>query len=144
MPRTRWYRNNEVVAGLIDDRSAAVVARAAAAEAERHRAVVRFVRVHSGGMGADAPDGSPEVVFQIALDALRGHSRVGCIFEVATGDPATTLVHRSRASRALVVGESSNAVGAALVEYCRAHAACPVITVPTGDHRSSEARSPSP
>lgn len=122
----------EVVAGLVNDGSATAVARAAVAEAARHRAAIRFVQVLPPGLDAEARESADVVTFEAALRALRGHVRMRVTFEVVTGDPASVLTSRSRDSRSLVVGEDSLVSGARVAAYCRTHARCPVLVVPTG------------
>jgi hypothetical protein len=122
----------EVVAGLVNDGSAVAVAQAAVAEAARHRAAVRFVQVLPPGLDADARESADVVTFQAALRALRGHGRMRVTFEVVVGDPALVLTDRGRDSCSLVVGEDSLTSEVKVAAYCRAHARCPVLVVPTG------------
>lgn len=120
----------EVVAGLVNDGSAAAVARAAVAEAVRQGAAIRFVQVLSPALDAEARESADAVTFQAALRALRGHSRLRCTFEVVTGDPAVVLTSRANGSRALVVGEDRPTAETPVASHCRQHARCPVVTVP--------------
>lgn len=118
--------DGEVVAGLVNDGSAGRVARAAVAEAVRHRRPVRFVQVVSRDLGPEARADADAVTFQAALTALRGHARLRCTFEVVGGRAAQVLVQRSRHATVLFVGEDDPAPNASVAQYCQQHAVCTV------------------
>lgn len=126
-PATTRLRQAEVVAGLTNNGSARLVARAAVREAERLGTMVRFLHVttaHAQLQGGDPGD----TAFAAALEALHHHSRVRCAFEVASGDPGRVLVERSRGAHLLVLGDDGPRE-ADVTAYCREHAGCIVHTV---------------
>lgn len=88
----------EVVAGLVNDDTAPLVARASVALATDLGCGLRFVHALRPGQ---EDDGS-SAVFDTAMRAVRG-TAVRATFEVAHGDPADVLVDRSRGARVLVV-----------------------------------------
>lgn len=130
--RIETHAAPEVVAGLVNDGSAAHVARAAVDEAVTRRCAIRFVQVLAPGLDAAAREDAGAVTFQTALVAMRGHSRLRCTFELLTGDPKQVLVQCSGRAAVLVVGADRAAPGAAVAAHCRAHATCEVRTVPVG------------
>ncbi len=119
----------DVVAGLVNDGMATLVAAAAVREARHRGSRVRFVQVLPAGLSAEDRAEMDVAMFGVALRALHRQQRVPCTFETVDGDPATTLVERSRGAAVLVVGrdapDSVNPVG----KYCQAHASCDVLTV---------------
>jgi len=120
----------EVIAGLVNDGSARAVAAAAVREAADRVARVRFVQVIPVGERAQGDTGADDAVFTTALGALRGHSRIHCTFELATGEAHRVLVERSHRASLLVVGEDQSTPEASIAQYCRLHASCDVRTVP--------------
>jgi hypothetical protein len=124
------HSNREVVAGLVNDGSAAPVAIAAVALALSLGCRVRFLQVLEGSPDPEAQADSEAATFQAALQALRGHPRLPSTFEVVYGDPAAVLVARSQHARALVVGEDREDSGAETARYCQTKARCSVQTVP--------------
>jgi D-serine deaminase-like pyridoxal phosphate-dependent protein len=121
----------EVIAGLTNDGSALTVARAAVDAAMSRRCGVRFVQVVSPGLDAEARAEVDAATFQAALNALRGHPRLRCTFEVVSGSPERTLVDRSRRATVLVVGDDAAGTDGSVAAYCQEHAACAVQVVPT-------------
>lgn len=93
-------RTDEVVAGLVNDDVASLVATSAVALASELGCRVRFVHVVRSDVDRDDGDST---VFETAMRALRG-TKVQAAFEVIAGDPADVLVDRSRVARALVIG----------------------------------------
>ena len=97
----------EVIAGLANDGSALTVARAAVEEAMSRHCGVRFVQVVSPGLDPEERAEVDAVMFQAALNALRGQPRLRCTFEVVNGSPGHTLVDRSRRATVLAVGDAA-------------------------------------
>lgn len=112
----------EVVAGLVNDGSAAEVARAAVRLAAAHECRVRFVEVRTVHSHEDAG----AATFGIALRAARGQG-APIVFEVISGHPGRRLVERSAGAAALVVGRHRAGGSSGTADYCRAHARCPVL-----------------
>lgn len=123
------HQTPDVVAGLVNDGSAYPVARAAVAEALRRGGRVRFVQVAGAGLSADERDGVDRATFRAALRAMKGMRGVPCTFEVVDGDPAATLVERSRTAELLVVGTDRPGAGHDVAERCARDAGCAVLTV---------------
>ncbi|WP_137121764.1 hypothetical protein [Segeticoccus rhizosphaerae] len=119
----------EVVAGLVNDGSAARVARAAVRLAAVRQCGVRFVQV----LTAHAHEDAGSATFGIALRALRGQHRIPVAFEVLSGHPGRTLVERSATATALVVGADTRGASSGTARYCRTHARCPVVTASAPD-----------
>lgn len=122
---------HEVVAGLVNDGSAASVAQAAVLEALRIGG--RVVFVHMGtDRPADADDdaGGQSATFRCALEALRRRPRPPSSFEAVRGDAVKGLVDRSRRASLLVLGEDRPAAADPVTVRCRQLAACDVLTVP--------------
>jgi hypothetical protein len=125
---TRPTPAGEVVAAVVNNGSAADVARTAVRLAVARRCRVRFVQV----LTAHSHEDAGSATFGIALRAVRGH-RIPMAFEVASGHPGRTLVERSDGAAALVVGTETAGVSSGTARYCRAHARCPVVTTVTLD-----------
>jgi len=123
----------DVVAGLVNDGSAAGVARAAVQEAVRLGASVRFIQVIPEGTDEDDLAEADSATFGAALQALRGHPRTASTFELVQGDPQQVLVERSRRAIVLFVGADQSTSDASVADYCRRHASCAVETV-SRDH----------
>lgn len=119
----------DVVAGLVNDGSAFRVARAAVAEALRRGGRVRFVQVAGEGLSVEEREGVDRATFRAALRAMKGMRGVPCTFEVVDGDPAATLVERSRTAELLVVGSDRQGAGHDVAERCAREAGCAVLTV---------------
>ena len=68
-------------------------------------------------------------MFGVALRALHRQRRVPCTFETVEGDPAPTLVERSRGAAVLVVGRDSPDSLVRVGQYCQENACCDVLTV---------------
>ena len=128
-------RVGEVVAGVINDGSAAAVATAAVRIARELRGRVRFIQVLPDSLTGDARAEAEAALFSITLRALRGRPRVQATFEAPTGDPARVLVARSRTAVRLVVGADQPHLDhdGTVAAYCLAHAGCPVLVVPAGE-----------
>jgi hypothetical protein len=122
----------DVVAGLLNDGSAYVVARAAAQEAAQRGSRVRFVQVAAAGITPEERDDLDRYTFRAALRALKGLHRVPCTFEVVDGDAGPALVERSAGAGLLVVGRDATATERAVARHCLEHARCDVLTVATG------------
>jgi hypothetical protein len=122
-------RTTEVVAGLVNDGSADIVARTAVAAAARLGTDVRFVHAITSRLGTDETTSPDEATFHAALGALRGHSRVRCTFEAVRGDPVEVLVERSKLAALLVVGEDHPGAATRVAEECRQRAECVVEVV---------------
>jgi hypothetical protein len=87
-PRPRTFVP-DVVAGLLNDGSAYLVARAAAREAAQRGSRVRFVQVAAPGITPEERDDVDRYTFRAALCALKGrhcldHARCD-VLTVATG-----------------------------------------------------------
>ncbi len=119
----------DVVAGLVNDGSAYMVARAAVVEAVRRAGRVRFVQVAEPDLDLDERDGVDRATFRSALRAMRGMGTVPCTFELVAGDPATVLVERSQSAALLVVGADRPGVGHDVAACCQQRAGCEVLTV---------------
>jgi nucleotide-binding universal stress UspA family protein len=121
-----------VVAGIVNDGSAAVVAEAAVRLARELGGRVRFVQVLPGGLDDHERADAEAITFSTALRALRGRPRVQATFESPSGDPRELLVNRSRMAMALVVGQDKSDVGARhdVAAYCEANSGCRVVVVP--------------
>lgn len=119
----------DVVAGLVNDGSAFMVARAAVVEAARRAGRVRFVQVTEPDLDLDERDGIDRATFRSALRAMRGMGSVPCTFEVVAGDPATVLVERSQSAALLVVGSDRPGIEHDVAACCQQQAACEVLTV---------------
>lgn len=117
----------EVVAGLVNDGSAEVVARAAVEEAASRHCAVRFVQVLS--MTSTAPE-ADEKTFAAAMHALARHSRVRATFEVVGGDPVAVLVSRTSGASVLVLGEDQLEAVPPIAADAQRDAHCPVRLVP--------------
>jgi len=128
-------RIGEVLAGVINDGSAAAVAAAAVRIARELRARVRFIQVLPDTLTAEARAEAEAALFSITLRALHGRPRVQATFESPTGDPARVLVARSRTAIRLVVGADQAHLDheGTVAAYCLSHAACPVQIVTAGE-----------
>lgn len=122
----------EVVVGLVNDGSARRVAVAGLDDALAHGMSVSFVHVVSAVAQRQGADDLGDTTFAAALDAMRGHGRVRCAFEVLQGDPGRVLVERSRTAGLLVIGSDTPTPRASIADYCRRHAGCTVLTVDVG------------
>jgi hypothetical protein len=122
----------DVVAGLLNDGSAYVVARAAAREAAQRGSRVKFVQVAAPGITPEERDDVDRYTFRAALRALKGLHRVPCTFEVVVGDAGPALVERSVGAGLLVVGRDAPATERAVARHCLEYARCDVLTVTTG------------
>jgi hypothetical protein len=139
----------EVVAGLVNDGSAAAVAAEAVHLANLHEASIRFVQVVPTALDSFERADAETATFAAGLHALHHGRHRGATFESPVGDPGRLLVDRSAKAIALVIGED-RATGpdapigtgdaAAVSAYCVAHARCPVHVVrrPNGATPSSE------
>ncbi|HEX7537357.1 MAG TPA: hypothetical protein VF391_10165 [Dermatophilaceae bacterium] len=125
----------DVVAGLVNDGMATLVAGAAVREAVHRGARVRFVQVLPAGLSAEDRSEMDVAMFGVALRALHRQRRVPCTFETVQGDAALTLVERSRGAAVLVVGRDAPDAVEPVGKYCQEHACCDVLTV-TGPDRS--------
>ncbi len=122
--------SRDVIARLVDDGQAQSVAEAAVAEAVARGARVRFVQVVDAGLTPEDQCRSDQATFGAALRALRGSRGIPCRFELVTGDPTGTLLELAEAASAIVVGaESGDGI---LVQQCRQHSDCQIVTVPVG------------
>lgn len=121
----------EVVAGLVNDGSAAAVARAAVDEAIWSGRPLSFLHVVRPELDVDARARAEACTFGAAMDAVAPHSAVTWTFEGVIGDPGQVLSHRTRRSAVLLVGEDRPERNATVAAYCRKHAVCPVRTVAT-------------
>jgi nucleotide-binding universal stress UspA family protein len=125
----------DVVAGLVNDGMATLVAAAAVREAVRRGSRVRFVQVLPAGLSAEDRTEMDVAMFGVALRALHRQRRVPCTFETVEGDAALTLVERSRGAAVLVVGRDAPDTLGSVSKYCQEHAWCDVLTV-AGPDRS--------
>lgn len=119
----------DVVAGLVNDGMATLVAGAAVREALHRGSRVRFVQVLPAGLSAEDRTEMDVAMFGVALRALHRQRRVPCTFETVEGDAALTLVERSRGAAVLVVGRDAPDAIHAVGKYCQEHACCDVLTV---------------
>ena len=129
----------EVVAGLVNDGSAAAVAAAAVHLANLHEAPIRFVLVVPSALDSFERADAETATFAAGLHALHHGRHRGATFESPVGDPGRLLVDRSARAIALVIGEDrlggpdaplGAGDGATVGAYCLAHARCPVHVVP--------------
>jgi hypothetical protein len=119
----------DVVAGLVNDGMATLVAGAAVREAVHRGSRVRFVQVLPAGLSAEDRTEMDVAMFGVALRALHRQRRVPCTFETVEGDAALTLVERSRGAAVLVVGRDAPDAVDSVGKYCQEHACCDVLTV---------------
>jgi hypothetical protein len=119
----------DVVAGLVNDGMATLVAGAAVREAVHRGSRVRFVQVLPVGLSAEDRTEMDVAMFGVALRALHRQRRVPCTFETVEGDAARTLVERSRGAAVLVVGRDAPNTVNSVGKYCQEHACCDVLTV---------------
>jgi hypothetical protein len=123
------HHPRDVVAGLVNDGSATLVAGAAVREALHRGARVRFIQVLPKGLSAEDRSERDVAMFGVALRALHRQRRVPCTFETVEGDTAPTLVERSRGAAVLVIGRDSPDCTVRVGQYCQEHACCDVLTV---------------
>lgn len=123
------HHARDVVAGLVNDGLATLVAAAAVREAVQRGSRVRFVQVLPPGLSAEERSEMDVAMFGVALRALHRQRRVPCTFETVEGDPALTLVERSRGAAVLVVGRDAPDAVRPVGKYCQKHAGCDVLTV---------------
>lgn len=123
------HHTRDVVAGLVNDGMATLVAGAAVREAVHRGSRVRFVQVLPVGLSAEDRSEMDVAMFGVALRALHRQRRVPCTFETVEGDAAPTLVERSRGAAVLVVGRDAPEAVDRVGEYCQEHAVCDVLTV---------------
>ena len=123
------HHPRDVVAGLVNDGMAAVVAGAAVREAVHRTARVRFVQVLPVGLSSEDRAEMDVAMFGVALRALHRQRRVPCTFETVEGEAAPTLVERSRGAAVLVVGRDAPDADVRVGQYCQEHADCDVLTV---------------
>ena len=121
----------DVVAGLVNDGTAYVVARAAARHAAHRGSRVKFVQVAAPGLTREERDDLDRATFRSALRALKGLQRVPCTFEVVDGDAGPVLVEHSIGASLLVVGRDAAEQGRDVARHCQDHARCDVLTVAT-------------
>jgi hypothetical protein len=119
----------DVVAGLVNDGMATLVACAAVREAVHRGSRVRFVQVLPAGLSAEDRTEMDVAMFGVALRALHRQRRVPCTFETVEGDAARTLVERSRGAAVLVVGRDAPDSVDSVGKFCQEHAWCDVLTV---------------
>lgn len=119
----------DVVAGLVNDGMATLVAGAAVREAVHRGARVRFVQVMPTGLSAEDRSDMDVAMFGVALRALHRQRRVPCTFETVEGDAAKMLVERSSGAAVLVVGRDAPNAAVRVGQYCQEHASCDVLTV---------------
>jgi len=119
----------DVVAGLVNDGMATLVARAAVREAVQRGTRVRFVQVMPAGLTAEDRSDMDGAMFGVALRAMHRQRRVPCTFETVEGDAARVLVERSTDAAVLVVGRDAPAAVVRVGQYCQEHAQCDVLTV---------------
>ncbi|MEP7034440.1 MAG: hypothetical protein ABI662_01875 [Dermatophilaceae bacterium] len=124
----------DVVAGLVNDGMATLVATAAVREAVHRGARVRFVQVLPPGLTAEDRSEMDGAMFGVALRALHRERRVPCTFETVEGDAAPMLVDRSNGAAVLVVGRDAPAAVVRVGQYCQEHALCDVLTVSGPDY----------
>jgi hypothetical protein len=119
----------DVVAGLVNDGMAALVAGAAVREALQRAARVRFVQVLPPGLSSEDRAEMDVAMFGVALRALHRQRRVPCTFETVEGEAAPMLVERSLGAAVLVVGRDAPDSVVRVGQYCQEHAGCDVLTV---------------
>ena len=127
------HHPRDVVAGLVNDGSATLVASAAVREAVHRGARVRFIQVLPAGLSPEERSDRDVAMFGVALRALHRQRRVPCTFETVEGDVAPTLVERSSGAAVLVVGRDSAESVARVGQYCQEYASCDVLTVASPD-----------
>jgi len=127
------HRARDVVAGLVNDGMATLVASAAVREAVHRGSRVRFVQVLPAGLNVEERTEMDVAMFGVALRALHRQRRVPCTFETVEGDAALTLVERSRGAAVLVVGRDAPDAVYFVGKYCQEHACCDVLTVADPD-----------
>lgn len=123
----------DVVAGLVNDGMATLVAGAAVREAVKRGSRVRFVQVLPAGLNAEDRAEMDVAMFGVALRALHRQRRVPCTFEVVEGDAGRRLVERSRDAAVLVVGRDAPDAVDSVGRYCQEFACCDVLTVADPD-----------
>ena len=123
------HHQRDVVAGLVNDGMATLVASAAVREAVHRGARVRFVQVMPPGLTAEDRTEMDGAMFGVALRALHRQRRVPCTFETVEGDASRMLVERSTGAAVLVVGRDAPAAVVRVGQYCQEHALCDVLTV---------------
>jgi hypothetical protein len=123
------HHARDVVAGLVNDGMATLVAGAAVREALHRGSRVRFVQVLPVGLSAGDRSEMDVAMFGVALRALHQQRRVPVTFETVEGDAARTLVERSRGAAVLVVGRDAPDAVDSVGKYCQEHACCDVLTV---------------
>ena len=123
------HHPRDVVAGLVNDGMAILVAGAAVREAVHRGARVRFVQVMPTGLSAEDRSEMDVAMFGVALRALHRQRRVPCTFETVEGDAAQMLVSRSSGAAVLVVGRDAPDAVVRVGQYCQEHALCDVLTV---------------
>jgi len=128
------HRPRDVVAGLVNDGMATLVAGAAVREALHRGSRVRFVQVLPTGLSADDRSDMDVAMFGVALRALHRYRRVPVTFETVEGDAARTLVERSRGAAVLVVGRDAPDALDLVGKYCQENACCDVLTVTGPDN----------
>ena len=119
----------EVVAGIINDGSAALVAQTAVRLARELGGRVRFVQVLPDGLDDHERADAEAVTFAAALRALHGRPKVQATFEAPIGDPRELLVRRSRMALALVIGQDQPGALLGVARYCQANSGCRVLVV---------------
>jgi hypothetical protein len=127
------HHPRDVVAGLVNDGLATLVAGAAVREAVHRGARVRFIQVLPTGLSAEDRSERDVAMFGVALRALHRQRRVPCTFETVEGDAAQTLVERSRGAAVLVVGRDLPDCVVRVGQYCQENACCDVLTVASPD-----------
>jgi len=123
------HHQRDVVAGLVNDGMATLVASAAVREAVNRGARVRFVQVMPAGLTAEDRSEMDGAMFGVALRALHRQRRVPCTFETVEGDAAQMLVERSTGAAVLVVGRDAPSAVVRVGQYCQENAQCDVLTV---------------
>lgn len=123
------HHPRDVVAGLVNDGMAALVAGAAVREAVHRAARVRFVQVLPSGLSTEDREEMDVAMFGVALRALHRQRRVPCTFETVEGEAPQMLVERSRGAAVLVVGRDAPDAVVRVGQYCQEHAGCDVLTV---------------
>jgi len=140
------HHPRDVVAGLVNDGMAALVAGAAVREAVHRAARVRFIQVLPVDLSSEDRAEMDVAMFGVALRALHRQRRVPCTVESVAGEAAQMLVELSRGAAVLVVGRDSPDATVRVGQYCQEHAECDVLTVsgpddtqlvPTGGNRSA-------
>jgi hypothetical protein len=131
------HHARDVVAGLVNDGLATLVAATAVREAVQRGSRVRFVQVLPLGLSAEDRSDMDVAMFGVALRALHRQRRVPCTFETVEGDAALTLVERSRGAAVLVVGCDAPDALLPVGKYCLENAWCEVLTVTGPDQFQS-------